>query len=142
MPFTIRFRAYRTIPHHILVSQLSPDHNSGICQIVDVVDGEHPASGFLGDFTEEGRTDLLFEGAEIAIIDTDGIHERVSFSCQRFDFMFTIATVIITTIGNDQQCLSRIPRLSHFREPEINGVKQGGTASRSCREQPVLNLVA
>ena len=122
MPFAVIFWAYRAIREHVLIAQFKADLGGYVCHILRIVDRKHPPAGFFGDFTQKRGTDLLLDRGEIAIINADSIHEHISFSHCRPNITFTVAAMVIAAIRYDQQRFSRVLRLSHLADPEIDCV--------------------
>src|SRR5258706_9301727 len=141
VPFAVIFWAYRAIPEYVLIAQFKANLSGYACHIVRIVDRKHPSPGFFGDFTQKRGTDLLLDRGEIAIINADGIHEHIRFSHGRLNITFTVAAMVIAAIRYDQQRFSRVLRLSHLADPEIDCVQQGCAPVWFYGKQLALNVL-
>src|SRR5271154_3266757 len=108
-----------------------------------MLDSEDASSGEFCNFGEERRAVELFRST-IAItkrvVDADGIELGVGFLDEALDVALVVPTVIIPSIGKNQQGTFRVVCSPHLAEAEINGVEQRGAALGSGEKHAALQV--
>ena len=80
-------------------------------------------------------------GAVVRIEDAHRVDLQVRFEHGVLDFPFRMAAAIISSVGNDDQSFSSVPRMLHLAHGHMDGIQQRGASERLGVSDAIVNLV-
>src|ERR1700730_17182037 len=142
-PETIALCIARFVSQDILVTELHPDLCRYIGQFADIGHGKNSSSGHLGHFGQQRRTVEFFAGSRTnpdRVVNTDCIELAVGFFQEILYIVLTVATMIITPIGYDEQGPFGVMCTPHLAQPQIDRIEQCRSAARSRKHHAGLQF--
>ena len=119
------------ISQNILISQLHGDFFGGIGKLIEILYCKEAATRHLRNLREEGwPVELLGRSATVfqGIKDADGVELGIRFPYETLQVALAVATVIIASIGQNEQRSPADVCPAHLAEPQIDGVQERGAA--------------
>src|ERR1700741_803048 len=108
-----------------------------------MLDGEDASTRKFGDLGKKRRSVELFRRT-IAITkrvkNADGIELGVGFFYETLDIVLVVPTMIIASIGEDEQGTFGVVCTPHLAKAEIDGVEEGGSAFGSGHHHAALQV--
>src|ERR1700676_2927516 len=104
---------------------------------------KNATTGELGDISQQAGALHFFRRAAAnrkGIVEADCIELGVRFLYEPLHVVFVVATMIIASIGKDEQGTFWIMCAAHFAEPEIDGVEERGATSGHAHHHAALQV--
>src|SRR5579859_6791191 len=140
----VAYRIFGTVSQHVLVAQLDPDLCRDIGKLRQVVHGESPAAGLLGQLVQQARAVHFLErpaaGADL-LENPDGINLNIGLADGVPYLRLGVAARVVTPIGDDQQSFARVLPLFHLAHPHVDAIQQRRAALGLRERQPVLDFL-
>src|SRR5579864_8127048 len=142
-PFPVALRVSWSVAHHILIPQLHADLRGDVAQVVQVSYRERPAARHRRQPLQKTRSRALL-GSSVASIRVDNpnrIDLNVRLAQEAFDVAVIVATMIIASIGYDEQSFSRVACSFHLAHPQIHRVEERRHSLWRAEKQAVLQFL-
>src|SRR5580692_2999090 len=131
------------VSQNILVAQLHADLGRNVRKIIKMLDGENAAARQFRNLRQERRTvELLWRAIAITkgVVNADGIELGIGFLNQPLDIAFVVPTMIIPSIGKNEQGTLGVMCTPHLAKAEVDGVQQGGAAFGGSKQHAALQV--
>ena len=132
------------IAQNILVTQLHSDLGGDVRKVVQILDRENTASGHVRDFGKQGGPIQLFRrpaAISARFINSDGVELAIGFLNQPLDIALVVPTMIIASIGDDEQGPLGVMCTPELAEAQIDGIQEGGAAPGRGEHHAGLQLL-
>src|SRR5271157_1089825 len=109
-----------------------------------MLDGEDAASSQFRNFTEQRRSvELLRRSTTISerVKKSDGIELGIRFFDQALDIVLVVPTMIITSIGKDEQGTFGVVCTPHLAEAQVDGIQQRRPAPGGSEHHAALQVL-
>src|SRR5208283_394990 len=109
-----------------------------------MLDGKNAATSQFRNFTEQRRpVELLRRSTPIPkrVKNADGIELGIRFSDQALDIVFVVPTMIITSIGKDEQGTFGVVCTPHLAEAEVDGIEKRRPAPGGSEHHAALQVL-
>src|SRR5208283_30699 len=109
-----------------------------------MLDGEDAATSQFRDFTEQRRpVELLRRSTTISkrVKNADGIKLSIRFSDQALDIVLVVPTMIITSIGKDEQGTFGVVCTPHLAEAQVDGIQKRSPAPGGSEHHAALQIL-
>src|SRR5208337_1772877 len=104
---------------------------------------EYPATRQFCNFGEQRRAVELFRrtiSISKRVVDADGIELGVGFLYQPLDIVLVVPTMIISSIGKDEQGAFGVVCTPHLAESQVDSVQKGGPALWGSQHHAALQV--
>src|SRR5208337_170453 len=108
-----------------------------------MLDGKNTATRQFRNFAEQrGSVEFLRRPIAISkrVKKADGIELGIRLPDQALDIVLVVPTMIITSIGKDEQGTFGVVCTPHLAEAQVDGIKQGGPAPRGSKHHAALQV--
>src|SRR2546428_2687844 len=131
------------IPKTLLMAQLLSVFRRRIGRVFRVLPGETPPAGQLRQFAQQRMPVQFFRCAPVThrVVDADGIELNVGLLDEVFDVAFRVPTMIIASVGYNEQGPFGVVCTPHLAQAQVDGIEQGGAAVRRGVHQARLQLL-
>jgi len=132
-----------SVSEYILVAQLHADLGRDVREIIKMLNGEDATARQFGQLSEKRGTVEFFRRT-IAItkrvVNADGVELGVRFLNEALDIVLVVPTMIIASIGENEQGTFGVMCTPHLAQTKVDSVQKGSPALRGSHHHSGLQI--